>query len=118
YERDLGGMIGLMFEYPLTYLIGPLAGGFVAAAVFTIGIFLTFDTGLHLSTLFKRKSAELELDDAEVVPDITQLGEPVDEDGEPVDEEDEPEETQPPKKTIFKMPSLGGPKDPFTQIAY
>lgn len=118
YERDLGGMMGLMFEYPITYLVGPIAGGFVAGALFVIGIFLTFDTGLHLSTLFKKKELVEDEIDEEITPDITKLGDPVPEAAEDHDDDEDEEEQKPEEKTIFKMPSLGGSKDPFTQIAY
>lgn len=63
YTRGLGGIVGLVFEYPLTYLMGSLASGFAIGAVFVIGIFLTFDTGLHLSSFFRKKPTEEAMED-------------------------------------------------------
>lgn len=118
YERDLGGIVGLIFEYPLSYLVGTLAGGFVVGALFVIGIFLTFDIGLHLSTLFRKKEEEIDEDEEEFI-DIEELGEDPEEeeDDEEVEEEEEEQEEAPKKKSVVQK--LGLSKKPeFTVSSF
>lgn len=55
YESGLGGIIGMALEWPLQKLTGSLAAGFIMGALWIVGVFLTFNTGLLLSNLFKRK---------------------------------------------------------------
>lgn len=113
YARDFGGIVGLMFEYPLSYLVGSLAASFVVGALFVIGVFLTFDTGLHLSSLFKRKEVDETEDMLEDIPDIATLGESPEaaaDDEEAVDDEDEAEEPTP-KKTVVQKLGLVKPAD-------
>lgn len=62
YEVSFGGWIGWALYTPLTYLMGNLATGVALAAVLLIGVFLTFDTGLHLLKFFKRKEKKEEDD--------------------------------------------------------
>lgn len=96
---DRGGWIGYGLETPLTYLIQPLASGIVMGVVFLIGIFLTFDTGLHLSTLFRKKELAEDLEDEEdFSPLLEPSNEPDEEGGE--EESDESEDDELPRKTI------------------
>ena len=62
YKSDLGGIIGSGVEVPLSYLAGRLASGFIIGALLLVGLFLTFNSGLFLPHLFKRKKVE-ELDE-------------------------------------------------------
>lgn len=48
YSKGLGGIVGSVIKYPLAYLAGELASGFIIGAMCLIGIFLTFNTGLRL----------------------------------------------------------------------
>ncbi len=107
YKGDFGGIIGLVFEYPLTYLIGSLATSIAAAAIFIIGIFLTFDTGLHLSTMFKKKEVEEEEED-----ELLDFETPEEPSEEEVDEsEEEEDETDSSKKKKSVVQKLGLTKD-------
>lgn len=111
YARDLGGIVGLVFEYPLSYLMGPLASGFAVGALFVIGLFLTFDTGLHLSTLFRRKErteeAAEELDDALLDAGEEKATEEAAEETGAEEEEEEAEEEKPAKRSLSNKLGLG-----------
>jgi S-DNA-T family DNA segregation ATPase FtsK/SpoIIIE len=63
YKEDLGGIVGASLEVPLTYLTGSLASGFLIGALWLIGLFLTFNTGIRIPHLFKRKGIP---DDADI----------------------------------------------------
>lgn len=63
YEKGLGGIFGAALEVPLAYLAGSVATGFIVGAFWLIGIFLTFNSGLFLPKLFKKKEASVEEED-------------------------------------------------------
>ena len=86
YKESLGGMAGLALKAPLTLLFGKVASGVIVAAVFLIGIFLTFNTGLKLPSFGKEE--ELEDEEEEFIDDLVE-----DEVAEEDDEEDETQES-------------------------
>lgn len=108
YEEKLGGIMGTIIEFPLAYLAGSLASGFIIGALWLIGIFLTFNKGLMLPSFFKRSSKE----GAEEENDFLF---PTDTDTSPVeiiadtDEEKEDVSDAPKKKTVSQR--LGISKD-------
>jgi DNA segregation ATPase FtsK/SpoIIIE, S-DNA-T family len=61
YSKGLGGIVGALFEFPLAYLTGELASGFIIGAVFLIGLFLTFNTGLR----FPKRAQKEEIDETD-----------------------------------------------------
>lgn len=91
YKKGLGGIVGATLEVPLTYLAGSLASGFVIGALWLVGLFLTFNTGLHLPNLFKRKP-KAEEEDADIAnlelpkPDETDEAQEEEESAEPATE--------------------------------
>lgn len=58
YADKLGGIVGMIVEYPLAYLAGPLASGFMIGALWLIGLFLTLNKGLVIPHFFKRAPKE------------------------------------------------------------
>ncbi|OIP76799.1 MAG: hypothetical protein AUK16_03030 [Parcubacteria group bacterium CG2_30_44_11] len=67
YEKGLGGISGSALAFPLSYLMGNLAAGIILTLILLIGVFLTFDTSLHLAHLFKKKEPVLTTDDIEKI---------------------------------------------------
>lgn len=100
YEKGLGGIGGTILAFPLTYLMGSLATGIVFAVLLVIGVFLTFNTGLHLSKLFQKREP------LPVPDDIENIELPMEEEAHLDTEEDTPhtEETdEEPKKKGLKV---------------
>jgi S-DNA-T family DNA segregation ATPase FtsK/SpoIIIE len=58
YAEKLGGIVGMIVEYPLAYLAGPLATGFMIGALWLVGLFLTLNKGLIIPNFFKRAPKE------------------------------------------------------------
>ncbi len=58
YADKLGGIVGMIVEYPLAYLAGPLATGFMIGALWLVGLFLTLNKGLIIPNFFKRAPKE------------------------------------------------------------
>lgn len=58
YEADLGGNVGWVIDYPLSYLLGEMVTGVLLGGIILIGAFLTFNTGLAIPNIFKRKAKE------------------------------------------------------------
>lgn len=104
YKEDLGGIVGVALEAPLTYLIGSLASGFVVGALLLIGVFLTFNTGLKLPSFGKDKE---EFEDEEDIETLELPEEPEEEYEEEQDEAEEEEQEEPAKKTKSVVQKLG-----------
>ena len=105
YKEDYGGIIGSAIEFPLTYLAGSIASGFIIGALWLIGIFLTFNTGLFFSHLFKKKEKPEEVDeDIEAIALPTAMSEQEEEE---VEEEEEEDEAPKKSKTVIQKLGLG-----------
>jgi len=104
YARDFGGIVGLVFEYPLSYLMGTLASSFAVAALFIIGVFLTFDTGLHISSLFRKKTPDEDIEDDELF-DFETPSEPLPE-SEPAEEAEDEDDDVLPKRSVAQKLGL------------
>jgi len=111
YSEGLGGITGAALEWPLQKLMGSLAAGFIIGALWVVGLFLTFNTGLLLPHLFKRKE-KIEEDE-----DLDNLILPLDTDTSPVEivEGEEVEETEEtaPKKSMTQRLGLSKNSDEF-----
>ena len=66
YSSGLGGIIGSLIEWPLAYLAGGLASGFIIGALFLIGLFLTLNVGFRLPAR-KDKKDEIDSSDFEAL---------------------------------------------------
>lgn len=113
YEKDYGGIMGAALEFPLTYLMGAVASGFIIGAFWLIGLFLTFNTGLHLASLFKKKEAKDRDEDIEAIelPKAMSASETEDEESE--EENEEEEEGQKERKPILGKLSRGSKEGDF-----
>ncbi|MEM9336957.1 MAG: DNA translocase FtsK 4TM domain-containing protein [Patescibacteria group bacterium] len=115
--EKLGGLVGLLVEYPLTYLVGNGLSYVILGGITLISLFLIFNFGLRLP---KREEPEEEefIEEDEVYDDE----EYEEEEGEEVEEDEETEEPAPKKKltdrlgltpkTDFVVSSFEGPYDP------
>lgn len=56
--EHFGGYIGFAVEWPLTKLTGAIASGSIIGALWLIGVFLTFNTGLKLPGRKKKEEVE------------------------------------------------------------
>lgn len=65
YSKGLGGLMGSLIEWPLAYLMGPLASGFVIGALWIVGLFLTVNRGMMVPSFLKKKAKEDDLEDFE-----------------------------------------------------
>ncbi len=106
--KDAGGYIGLALEWPLVWLVKEIAAGLLMSTVLLIGVFLTFNTGLSFSSLFKKKES---LENDEMFEDIENIELPeTDDTAEDEDDVDESEETDEPKnkkKSVVQKLGLG-----------
>lgn len=120
YHENFGGLLGMLIEFPLAYLMGPLATGIVLCATILISIFLTFNTGMP--RLLKRRQ---EQEDEEYQEEDELEDREFEEDQEEEDDEESVEETEEenPKKTLgqrfkltkgsdFVVSSFSGTYDP------
>jgi len=118
YKPDLGGIVGSALNHPLSWLFGTGASGIILAALLFVGVFLTFDVGLALPNILKKKEREDEQDEFE---EYFEDDAEADED----DSEEEPEEStdeKPAKKSAparlglrsqnFVVSSFAGTYDP------
>lgn len=119
YKENSGGITGYLIEAPLSYLSGSIASGVIIGALFLIGVFLTFNTGIKLPSIFSSKETDEELyeDDEE----YDEMEEDDDEYEDEVEEDDEDESAG--RKTMgerlglsknpdFIVSSFSGPYDP------
>lgn len=108
YDPKEGGMLGKILMWPLTYLFGNLTGGIILGATALIGFFLTFNVGLRLPSLFKKKEKATE----EELPLILQNPLPPELVSEHEEEEDTETETpiEDVKKKTLKERVLGKPE--------
>ena len=91
YEKGLGGIIGTIIELPLAYLAGGLASGFIIGALLLIGLFLTFNVGLHLPK--RAPKEEIDSSDFESLVLDPPLEEPIESlNSEAIDEESQKNE--------------------------
>jgi len=115
YEESFGGVGGLLFGWPLTYLAGKLASGVILAAGVLIGLFLTLNTGLRLPVFGKQEEAEDDEESEVALPTELDEEEPEEEEAE---EESSPEKPKEAgrfnfgKSTGFAVSSFTGPYDP------
>jgi len=58
YNQELGGIVGRTLNTPLVWLFGGVSTGLVLGALTLVGTFLTFNIGLHIPNLFRRKETE------------------------------------------------------------
>lgn len=103
YEADLGGNVGWIINYPLSYLLGEMVTGVLLGGIILIGAFLTFNTGLAIPNIFKRKAkedGEEKLEDDELgIKDLNLGLENVSEE-KPVENENTEKEEEEPKKGL------------------
>lgn len=106
YEKGYGGITGAALQVPLTYLAGSLAAGFIVGAVWLVGLFLTFNTGLFV---FKKKEklAEEEYEDIKTLELPKEALESADEE----DEEEEESEKEAPERRAKITQRLGLAKE-------
>lgn len=108
YRDDFGGILGMVIEYPLSYLMGQLATVIFLVAGVLVSLFLIFNTGMP--NIFARKEeAEEEAEDIEE-EDIAIEDLPEEEDTEETEVEDDAEEEPKPaeKKSLGQRLGLGG----------
>src|SRR5690606_35293228 len=55
-QQELGGIVGLALEWPMTYLMGNAVTGILFFGTILISIFLIFNTGLKLPSLAGAKN--------------------------------------------------------------
>lgn len=97
YSAELGGMVAFIINWPFVTLFGTAVTGVILGAVFLIGIFLVFNTGLSFPRFGSKEAGALdEFDDEDLSLDDLNLP-PIAAQGE---EDDEPEEA--PEKTGLK----------------
>jgi DNA segregation ATPase FtsK/SpoIIIE, S-DNA-T family len=106
YEKGLGGITGAALQVPLTYLAGSIAAGFIIGAVWLIGLFLTFNTGLLFAR--KPKVKEEEFEDIEKIALPKEILDELDETENEEAQEDEKEEK---KSRNPILPKFGAPKE-------
>lgn len=87
YRNDFGGLLGMVIEYPLSYLMGSLASVIVLVAGVLVSLFLIFNTGMP--RIFSRREIAEEEEEEEEGELIT---EDIPEDEEETEEEGEAEE--------------------------
>ncbi len=108
-SEGAGGVAGWLLEAPLAYLLGNLATSVVLSAILLVGVFLTFNTGLHMPNFLKKKEKEDFEGDADIeqleIPEDTELGE------EPEEDPEEEEAEKPAKKSKTVTERLGLTKD-------
>ena len=112
YEGSYGGWVGTAVEWPLTYLMGELAAGFVLGALVLIGIFLTFDTGLAISRFFQKREAEpdADIEQLEIATDEEEADAHSEETSDEATEETSDEGSTSKKKSLASSFSLGKKK--------
>ncbi|MFT5037080.1 MAG: S-DNA-T family DNA segregation ATPase FtsK/SpoIIIE [Candidatus Azotimanducaceae bacterium] len=114
YKVDMGGWVGWLIEFPLAYLMAPLATGIVLGATVLVSLFLTFNIGIH-NPFAKQEVEELEEED--------EYEEAEEEDEELEEDEEVEEEEVPTKKSVkerlglsksadFAVSSFSGPYAP------
>lgn len=116
YQVEFGGIIGLAIKAPLTLLFGELAAGIALAAIFIIGIFLTFNVGLSLPSFGAKGGEEEEFEDEEFLDDIKE--EEGEEEIEEEPESKEAEEAPAKKKTVSERLGLGKGSAEFTVSSF
>ncbi|MEL6806113.1 MAG: DNA translocase FtsK 4TM domain-containing protein, partial [Bacteroidota bacterium] len=126
YREDFGGMIGLIVKAPLMYLFGSIAAGVLLAALFMIGVLLTFNVGLQLPRFGGKSEEEMLEEDELLLPEDVINADEIEAEEAAADtdsEEEEPEEEKPQKKSMgerfglaksgeFAVSSFEGPYDP------
>jgi S-DNA-T family DNA segregation ATPase FtsK/SpoIIIE len=110
YDKGFGGIIGTAMEFPLTYLAGTVASGFIIGTLWLIGIFLTFNMGLLFPNPFRKKELdeEEELDeDIESIelPAAMSASDEGDDGADEIDDDEVPEEKK--SRPILGKISLG-----------
>ncbi len=116
YSKGLGGLVGSIIEYPLAYLAGSLASGFIIGAMCLIGIFLTFNTGLRLP---KRAPKEAKIDSSDFETLVLQDTDnsPVEVVGDIDDTKDDQEEVQE-RRTVVQKLGLSKSSDDFVVSSF
>lgn len=126
YQEDLGGMVGMALQWPLSYLIGTAATGMVLGALVLIGMFITFNTGIKFPSFRSGAQTELEEENEPEMTNTTDTDEENEEEPEEAetDTEEATAEDVKPKRglsdrlgfgkggTEFAVSSFQGPYDP------
>jgi hypothetical protein len=60
-RQDAGGLSGMVFAWPLTYLLGQLASGVLLAALAVVGALLTFNIGIRVPRFRQKEKSELQI---------------------------------------------------------
>jgi len=72
YSDSLGGMVGVIISWPLSYLLGNIIAGVFITGLVLISLFLIFNTGITLP--WKRRDGEAEVIDPDDDSDIAAIG--------------------------------------------
>ncbi len=67
YEVTLGGVVGWLIKMPLTQLLGNAASGVIIGALFIVGIFMTFNTGIRIPRFGNTNIDELTTEETEII---------------------------------------------------
>lgn len=94
YTPGLGGMVGLMLQWPLVKLLGTTVSGIILFGATLISISLIFNSGLRFNFLKKRESVAGEEDFSDVFEE-----EEIDEEA----DDEELEDEEPTKKSLSTM---------------
>jgi len=106
YQTELGGVMGWIFQAPLSYLFNDIATGIVFGASTVIGSFLVFDIG------FRRKPKEDTSEPEDVSLEAMLAKETLDDEPVvPTLENDEPVAVKPKQKMVEKLGLGGAPKE-------
>ncbi len=108
YSQGFGGLIGTAIEWPLQYLMGPLASGVFLGAFLVTGVFLTFNVGLALPNFFARNQ---DMEDDEDIDKLI-LPDDIETEDESEDTTDEPH-TEKKKTTITEKLGIAKSADEF-----
>jgi S-DNA-T family DNA segregation ATPase FtsK/SpoIIIE len=100
YKDELGGVIGLVFAWPMEYLLGAALTGILFFGTLLISIFLIFNTGMKLPSFALLKN--LGTSDDEMEPDEEELEDFDEIVEEPLGEDETDEE----EKTSLSMAAL------------
>lgn len=119
YSEKLGGLVGMVMEYPLVYLVGEALSYVILLALTLISLFLIFNFGLKLPKRAPKEEVEDE-DELFAIEDGDEETEEEEVEEEEEDDEEIPEATNSRSlkdrlgiaKTDFVVSSFEGPYDP------
>lgn len=105
YKEGAGGLGGLAVSKPLLLLFGSAAAAVALVAVVLIGFFLTFNTGIRMPQLFKKKESHSQ--ESEELEDESEEYEKEELDEEEVEEGGEGEKEEASKKSLREKIGFG-----------